>query len=215
MIIGADQQGDAEQDAERDARRRAQQALVDRILDQERAGQRHAGAAQPDEAARAQPLLEPARRRLGGRAQSCGMGRFGCGSSDGTGGSVSAAKSGSGSNRRRREGSAGASDNGGVAGAGRLRRHRLPHRAEAAAGDGRRCRHRAAAAAHARSRSISRCSASRRVECRDGQAPERPGSERSPRGERSDLLACPQDTASPAPRRQGNSGLQDGPTAAS
>ena len=66
--IAADQQRDAEQDAEDNPHAGAEQALVDRILDQEEAGQRDAGAAEPDESARAQPLLQSTRRWLDGGA---------------------------------------------------------------------------------------------------------------------------------------------------
>ena len=67
--IAADQQRNAQQDAKHDTHAGTQQALVDRIFDQEEARERDAGAAEPDEAARAQPLLEPARRRLDRGAQ--------------------------------------------------------------------------------------------------------------------------------------------------
>ncbi len=67
--IAGNQQRDTEQDAERNAHAGTEQALVDRVFDEERARQRDAGSPQPDEAARAQPLLEAARRRLAERTR--------------------------------------------------------------------------------------------------------------------------------------------------
>jgi hypothetical protein len=62
--VATGQQRDAQQDAEDDAHAGTEQALVDRILDQEDDRQSDTGATEPNETARAQPLLEPARRRL-------------------------------------------------------------------------------------------------------------------------------------------------------
>ena len=82
--VAGDQQRNPEQENKHDLHAGAQQSFFDRIFDQEEAGERDAGAAEPDEAARAQPLLEPARRRLDRGAQRRrGRGRLRC--NDGSG----------------------------------------------------------------------------------------------------------------------------------